>query len=241
MDHIEAVNKQAVERYLLGQMPDAEIDAFEKHFFECGTCADEVESGVLFQENARAAFPPVPQPATAVKRNWLSDRLSHRLSHRLSQWWTTPAFAAPALAAGLLAAAVVYQAGFVIPALRQELASAQAPQVPQAVVSFLLKSATRGQARGEEKPFLIPTGAPSFLVQMDLDDISFAQYRCALYDNAGAFRWSVDGQAPPPGGQLNVVIPVAGLKPGVYTLKVRGVRGSQAGPETSYSIPVQFN
>jgi hypothetical protein len=231
MDHIEAVNKQAVERYLLGQMPDAEIDAFEKHFFECGTCADEVESGVLFQENACAAFPPVPQPAAAVKRNWLSQRLL--------QWWTTPAFAVPALAAGLLAAAVVYQAGFVIPALRQELAS-QAPQVPQAVVSFLLKSATRGQIRGEEKPFLIPTGAPSFLVQMDLDDTSFPQYRCALYDNAGAFRWSVDGQAPPPGGQLNVVIPVAGLKPGVYTLKVHGVRGSQAGPETSYSIPVQF-
>jgi len=30
MDHIEAVNNQAVERYLLGQMPDVEIDAFEK-------------------------------------------------------------------------------------------------------------------------------------------------------------------------------------------------------------------
>ena len=42
MDHIEAVNNQAVERYLLGQMPDAEIDAFEKHFFECGSCAEEV-------------------------------------------------------------------------------------------------------------------------------------------------------------------------------------------------------
>ena len=56
MDHIEAVKNQAVERYLLGQMPEAEIDAFEKHFFECGTCAEEVESGVIFQENARAAF-----------------------------------------------------------------------------------------------------------------------------------------------------------------------------------------
>ena len=226
MDHIEAVNNQAVERYLLGQMPDAEIDAFEKHFFECGSCAEEVESGVLFQENARAAFPPVPQPATAAKRNWLL------------QWWARPAFAAPALAAGLLAAATIYQAGFVIPALRHELALAQAPQAP---VSFLLKSAARGQERGEEKPFLIPAGAPLFLVQIDLADTSFPQYRCALYDKSGAFRASVDGPAPPPGGQLSVVIPVAGLKPGVYTLKVHGVRGSQAGPETSYAIPVQFN
>jgi anti-sigma factor RsiW len=233
MDHIEAVNNQAVERYLLGEMPDAEIDAFEKHFFECGTCAAEVESGVLFQENARAAFQPVPQPASAAKRNWLS----HWLSPRLSQWWTRPAFAAPALAAALLAAAVVYQAGFVIPALRQELARAQAPQ---AVVSLLLKSATRGPTRGEEKSFLIPAGAPSFLVQMDLDDTTFPQYQCALYDQSGALRWSLYSPAPPPGGQLNVVIPVAGLKPGVYTLKVHGMRGSQVGPEASYSIPLQF-
>jgi len=229
MDHIEAVNNQAVERYLLGQMPDVEIDAFEKHFFECRTCADEVESGVLFQENARAAFPPVPQPATSAHRNWLSQWLS--------PWWARPAFAAPALAAGLLAAAVVYQAGFVIPALRQELARAQSPQ---ALVSFLLKSVTRGQEGGKEKPFLIPAGAPAFLVQMDLDDTSFPQYESALYDKSGAFRWSVDAPAPPPGGQLNVVIPVAGLRPGVYTLKVHGIRGSQVGPETSYSIPLQF-
>src|ERR1700684_4328419 len=100
MDHTEAVNNQAVERYLLGQMPEAEIDAFEKHFFECGTCAEEVESGVLFQENARAALPPVPMPAPAPKRNWLPQWLSPS--------WMRPAFAAPALAAGLLAVAVVY-------------------------------------------------------------------------------------------------------------------------------------
>ena len=229
MDHTEAVNNQAVERYLLGQMPEPEIDAFEKHFFECGTCAEEVESGVLFQENARAAFAPVPRPAPAAQRNWFSRWLSGS--------WARPAFAAPALAAGLLAAVTIYQAGFVIPALRQELARAQAPQAP---VSFLLKSAARGQATEEEKPFLIPAGAPSFLVQMDLEDTSFPQYRCALYDKSGALRWSLDARAPQPGGLLQVVIPVAGLKPGVYTLKVRGVRGSQAGPETSYSIPVQF-
>src|ERR1700722_20137046 len=120
MDHTEGVNNQAVERYLLGQMPEPEIDAFEKHFFECGTCAEEVESGVLFQENAREGFPPVPQPAPAAKRNWLRDWLL--------QGWSKPAFAVPALAAGLLAVAVIYQAGFVIPALRQQMAHTKAPQ-----------------------------------------------------------------------------------------------------------------
>jgi hypothetical protein len=226
MDHNEAVNNQAVERYLLRQMPETEIDAFEKHFFECVTCAEEVESGVLFQENARAAFPPAPKPAPAARQNWLF--------RWLSQQWARPAFAVPALAAGLLAVATVYQAGFLIPALRQQLARAQAPR---AVVPFLLKSA----ARGEEKPDLIPAGAPFFLVQMDLADPSFPQYRCALYDKSGAFLWQMDSPAPPPGNLLTIVIPAAGLKPGVYTLKVHGVRGSQAGPEASYSIPLQFD
>jgi hypothetical protein len=234
MDHIEAVNNQAVERYLLRQMPETEIDAFEKHFFECVTCAEEVESGVLFQENARAAFSPALKPAPAARQNRLSDWLSHWLSQK----WARPAFAAPALAAGLLAVATVYQAGFLIPTLRQQLARAQAPR---AVVPFLLKSAARGQERREEKPDLIPAGAPFFLVQMDLADPLFPQYRCALYDKSGAFLWEMDSPSPPPGNLLTVVIPTAGLKPGVYTLKVHGVRGSQAGPEASYSIPLQFD
>ena len=111
MDHFEAVNNQAVEQYLLGQMPEAEIEEFEQHFFECGICAEEVQSGIVFQENARAAFAAAPRPEPApAKRNWLAA------------WWPKPAFAVPAFAAALLAVVVVYQAGFEIPALRQQIA-----------------------------------------------------------------------------------------------------------------------
>jgi len=201
----------------------------KKHFFECRTCADEVESGVLFQENARAAFPPVPQPATSAHRNWLSQWLS--------PWWARPAFAAPALAAGLLCGGGRLPSRFCDS--RIAAGTRARPVAPGASFLFVEIGYPR-QEGGKEKPFLIPAGAPAFLVQMDLDDTSFPQYESALYDKSGAFRWSVDAPAPPPGGQLNVVIPVAGLRPGVYTLKVHGIRGSQVGPETSYSIPLQF-
>ena len=146
MDHIEAVNHQAVERYLLGQMPDAEIDAFEKHFFECGACAEEVESGMVFQENARAAFATAPQSA-AAKPN--------RFPQWLSQWWSTPRFAVPAFAAGLLAAVTIYQSGFVIPTLRQQIAQAHAPQ---SLLAFALRSGTRGEA-GQANRITIPAAA----------------------------------------------------------------------------------
>jgi hypothetical protein len=225
MDHTQAVNNQAVERYLLGQMPDTEIDAFEKHFFECGTCAEEVESGVLFQENARAAFAAVPKPAPAAKRNWLS------------LWWSRPAFAAPALAAGLLAVATIYQAGFVIPALRQEIAQAHAPQ---SLLAFGLRSGTRGEANRENR-ITIPAATPSFLIELDLTDTSFPSYRCDLYSDSGPALFTIDSPAPPLGSPLNLWIPVAGLKTGVYTLKVRGMRGSLPGPEIAhYTFALQL-
>jgi hypothetical protein len=222
MDHIEAVNHQAVERYLLGQMPEAEIDAFEKHFFECGTCAEEVESGVLFQENTRAAFPPIPKQAPAAKPNWLSNRLS--------QWWSSPAFAAPALAAGLLAVTTIYQAGFVIPALRQQIAQAHAPQ---SLLAFALRSGTRGEA-SQQNRITVPAATTSFLIDLDLTDTSFPSYRCDLYSDSGTALFSIDSPAPPLDSPLNLLIPVTRLKPGVYTLKVRGMRGSLPGPEIAH-------
>ena len=222
MDHIESVNNQAVERYLLGQMPEAEIDAFEKHFFECVACAEEVESGILFQENTRAAFPSVPQPAPAAQRNWFG--------HWLSQWWTRPAFAAPALAAGLLAAVTIYQTGFVIPALRQQIAQAHAPQ---SLLAFALRSGTRGEANQENR-ITIPSATQAFLIDLDLTDTSFPNYRCELSSDSGPALSPIDSPAPPLGSPLNLLIPAAKLKPGVYTLRVRGMRGSLAGPEIAH-------
>jgi len=213
MEHTEAVELEAAERYLLGQMSEPEIDAFEKHFFECTACADELETGVVFQENLRAAGAAVSEPAEA-KWSWLKS------------WWR-PAFAAPAFAAMVLAGISLYQAGFVIPALRQEVAQIRAPQ---AVLAFAVKSVSRG----EENRIVIPAGQRSFLLNLDLPDISFPSYRCDLYYGAGPALFSIDSPAPPPGSLVNLQIPITGLKPGVYTLRVRGLRDSHLGPEIAH-------
>jgi hypothetical protein len=224
MDHTEAINSQAVERYLLGEMPDTEIDAFEKHFFECGVCAEEVESGVVFQENARAAFPFVPQPApAAAKRKWFS------------QWLATPAFAVPAFAAALLAVAVVYQAGFEIPALHHQIAQTRAPQ---ALLAFALRPASRGA----ETRIAVPAGTQAFLLDLDLTDTSFPNYRCELSSGSGPALSAIDSPAPQSGSPLNLWIPVAQLKPGAYTLSVHGLQGSTPGPEVDrYSFELRIN
>jgi anti-sigma factor RsiW len=51
MDHEDAVNTYAAERYLLGELEEADADSFEAHMFDCRVCAEQVRLGIeLFNE-----------------------------------------------------------------------------------------------------------------------------------------------------------------------------------------------
>ena len=64
MQHTEADQNLAVERYLLGEMTTSEMEQFEEHLFLCPECAESVKTGATFVENARAVFKePAPQAA----------------------------------------------------------------------------------------------------------------------------------------------------------------------------------
>jgi len=56
MDHSQAIETQAAERYLLGELSASEAEDFEQHYFECTDCAEAVESGGVFIANARAVM-----------------------------------------------------------------------------------------------------------------------------------------------------------------------------------------
>jgi len=213
---MEAENTHAVERYLLGEMNEAETESFELHYFECAACAVEVETGTIFKENVQAAFAYAPEPPPAVP------------------WWRQWSFAAPAFAALVLAVVTIFQTGWVIPALRQEVARLQAPQpVPAMAVPVF---AVRSMARGEKNVIAVPPGARSFVVNLDLPDDQFPRYQCELRAPSGSPRWAFNTLAPPPGSPLCIVISTAGLQPGIYTLKVHGVSGGRTGPEINYSF-----
>ena len=92
MDHGEALQQMAAERYLLNELtPDAR-EAFEAHFFECSECALDLRAGAAFVEEAKTQLPEIAGPSPApvpskpkVKREWWLG-------------WLQPAFAAPAFA-----------------------------------------------------------------------------------------------------------------------------------------------
>src|SRR5438128_8781514 len=54
MEHSEATETLASERYLLGEMSDEERNAFEEHFFGCGECARDVRDGTTMIDSVRA-------------------------------------------------------------------------------------------------------------------------------------------------------------------------------------------
>src|ERR1700691_5367503 len=69
MDYLDAEQMKAVERYMLGDLAVSEVEEFERHFFDCPQCSEELRALTIFQENARAIFAgqdPAPIPASAT-------------------------------------------------------------------------------------------------------------------------------------------------------------------------------
>jgi anti-sigma factor RsiW len=110
MDHAEAARRFAAEQYLLGELPEADREAFEAHFFECQECAEALETGTTLVANARAVF---REPAIRERREPAREK---KKWFRLPDW----SFAPVAALAGCAVLAVLagYQNLVQIPALR---------------------------------------------------------------------------------------------------------------------------
>lgn len=116
MEHSEAVETLAAERYLLGEMTPEDRDAFEEHFFGCSVCAADV----VDVSRVRAAI------ATDIPRATLLPRRASRMP------WIAAA-ATTAFLAGIPIAQNV--------ALHQQIALTRQPQ---AVDSVELSDGSRG-------------------------------------------------------------------------------------------------
>jgi hypothetical protein len=106
MEHTDAVQLQAVEKYILGELAPALRNEFEAHYFDCHECALNVRAGIAFAAASRQYFAEVPVPAVVAPpaaAGWFS--------------WLKPMIAVPAFAALLLL--IGYQNLFIIPHLKQ--------------------------------------------------------------------------------------------------------------------------
>jgi hypothetical protein len=232
MEHSQAVEQMAAERYLLNELTPEAREAFEEHVFDCPDCALDLRAAAAFVDEAKVQLPALiasaKPSAGAVKPRAKRD-----------QWfsWLRPAFAAPAFAA--LLAVVSYQNLVTVPALRSEV------DQPRLFAWTPLHGATRGGARtsitadrqhGVDLPIdLTPLpGSPAY-----------GAYAFDLVDSQGKTVWTGSIAAPAAGEgaaqRISLSIPAAILRNGAYTVAVSGV-GKQ-GERTSvdkYTFDLSF-
>jgi Putative zinc-finger len=214
MEHLDAVQTMAVERYLLDELSPELREQFEEHVFDCPECSLDLRAGAAFVEEAKLQLPALVSSAPAAglkpaprKTDWFAW---------LRPFLTRPAYALPAFAALLVV--IGYQNLATIPALRS--AAAQPRLAPW--VSF--HTGTRG-----DDHLAVPADPKQgavLLIEIPQEN-DFASYGFDLYDQHGSRIWSqtaaASSQVAGAGGAFSLMIPGARLVQGSYTLVVSGI------------------
>lgn len=221
MEHRQAVELQAAERYVLGELSPGAQEEFEEHFFDCQECARQVKACAAFLANLRAML------AEHAKRETLS------LLQRMLAWRP--------LAPTVLAACLVlltlsgYLALIALPSMRRQVASLTAPQPYPA---FFLRPASRGDAQ----VITIRQGQKFVGLSVDIPPGGYSEhYRLDLFDRAGSLVASVTAPAPErPGAPLNLLLACSRLRAGNYALVLGGVRAGAHQELSRFHFSVQF-
>jgi hypothetical protein len=207
MEHEQAVQEMAVERYLLDELTPELREEFEAHLFDCAECSLDLRAEAAFIQEAKLQLPTMVSTAGAAKparepRDWFA--------------WLRPAFAVPVFAAML--AVIGFQNLSTIPSLRH---AATEPRITP-WVSF--HTGTRGDAHLSLPAD--PKQGAVLLIQVPTEN-DYASYSFELYNQQGKRVFTQNapaaGQAVGAGGAFSLTIPGAGLEQEPYTLVVSGV------------------
>jgi hypothetical protein len=218
MEHTQAIQLKAAERYVLGELPSDLREQYEEHFFSCMECAEEVNLAAAFVENSRAAMgseptmPPVRLPVVVAQRpatgGWFGAFLR-------------PSFAVPMFAALLIL--VAYQSFLVIPRLKGTATQSVGTlaSAPQALASFSLITAdSRG---GEPLTVTVSPGQP-FSLYFDIPpDGHYSSYSCVFENSAGKAEYSLNISTEQAKNAVQLLIPSSSLGTGKHVLVVRGL------------------
>jgi len=201
MDHNQATQLTAVEKYLLDELPPEVRDEFEEHFFDCQECATDLRATAGFIDAAKREFKVKPAAVAGSK------------SRMVSIWPSALAWAA--LAASLLV--IAYQNVVVYPRFKSEIAELKAPEILPQV------SLVGGNSRGGQIPVATVGSGRPFLLLLDIPtEDRFSSYTCLLYSASGSLAWRVEVSPQQARDTVSIRVPSAGQGAGEYTLTVQG-------------------
>lgn len=218
MDHLEAENMQAVERYMLGELSVSEVEDFERHFFDCPQCSEELRALTIFQENVRAVFAEQDLAPMSAKVN---------APQSAAGWWSwlSPLFFGSRAWAAVAAALIVgVFAGYLAFSPKEGV---------QEVSAYPLYA----QARGEENVISPVAGSKFYTLYLDKNwDGSYASYRAVLRDSSGAEKLALPVA---PAESIHVLVPSRRLDGGKYVLVMFGRNGDNETELARYPFTIQ--
>jgi anti-sigma factor RsiW len=206
MDHAEAARRFAAEQYLLGELPEADRDEFEAHFFECPECAEALATGAKLVANARAVF---REPATREGREPVREK---------KKWFLLPNWnfvqAAAFAGCAFLAVVVGYQNLVQMPALRVGPEFSLGP-------SFMVRA-----ARSEGLTFSKRDGMMSVTVAHEWDE-AYSRYQGEL-ERAADHAVIAKAEIADTPGNITVSAGTRRFHTGSYLLNLYGLREGSA-------------
>lgn len=219
MDHTEAERTEAVERYLLGELTEAEREAFEEHYFACPQCAQEVLAGEALRANVRAVL--------------LEDRRLSRTAAPARRWFRFPSPQLAWAAAAVFALVAAYDRLVLVPRLQSDLAELNTPQTVSRHVLLPL-------ARADEVPRLA-VGSKGFVtLALPLDFLPDVRRLSVEVRNSrdrivASLAVRVSERLGEP---LELLVPAASLAPDAYTVLLYGWRGQERAELATYRFLV---
>ena len=205
MDHHQATQLTAVEKYLLDELTPELRNEFEGHFFDCQECATDLRATAGFIDATKREFEvnPVKKPAP----------IGGSKSRLVSVW--PSALVWSALAASLLV--IAYQNVVVYPRFKTEIAELKAPEILPQV------SLVGGNSRGGQIPAASVGSGQPYLLLVDIpSEDRFSSYACLLYSPSGSLAWRVEVSPQQAKDTVSIRVPSAGQGAGEYTLTVQG-------------------
>lgn len=184
--HRDAVETLAAERYLLGEMSEAERHEFEAHYFTCAECAEDMRVAERLRSEAAAVFAPA--------------RDERSQSGRVLRWRPLRSAALPWAVAASLALVAVYT-GYT---------GSDAGQ-PQALSPVALRPATRGAVQNVALSDRDAVVALALDVNIGTEGSDLA-YRVLREDGTSVAAGGA--RVPSPGTPLLLLIPARHLHPG---------------------------
>lgn len=212
MNHQQALETMAAERYLLREMTAEERRLFEEHYLECAECLEAVTFGTDFLEAGReVAHEPSPKSLREAEPvpSW------HERLLPVVAGWLRPA---PALAFALLLCLI--GVGYQINTIHHQQQTIAGLQGLRPEFRFVVTGEARGGS-GDQRVITVRRNTQLSVKVEFTPGEEFVPYRADILSQSNAVKYSLPLSVGPTDDSVSFSIPAEALGPGSYALVIR--------------------